>query len=197
MNCSQILIFYTRLDWIISHKLWPPLFRLSSTVYLWLMMLVERNVVICIVVLVEINYIYTARIWSPAKFLLVRGERIIGLQLFISAITRSSVCILTVFLFEAHGLGLFFSKALLDNCSILAIIRLFSNWALSTFFIAFILKQFLTKSRNGEVSVSDQDSLSLSDIENFLDGKVCHLQASIWYVGFYLSQSSGYLNTQK
>ena len=39
-------------------------------------MLVERNFLFCIVLLVIVNYIYTAEIWSPSKLLHVRGERI-------------------------------------------------------------------------------------------------------------------------
>ena len=48
-----------------------------------MMMLVEQNVYFCIIVIVMINYIYTTKICSPSKLLLVRGVRINSLELFI------------------------------------------------------------------------------------------------------------------
>ena len=60
------------------------LFRLKYTFYLQLMMLLERNVLFCIVLLVIINYISTERFCSPSKRLLVRREQINALDLSIS-----------------------------------------------------------------------------------------------------------------
>ena len=50
------------------------------------MMLVEQNVQFCIVVLVMKIYIYTARICSLLKLLLVRGEQFVAPKLFIPGI---------------------------------------------------------------------------------------------------------------